>query len=555
MTNKVQDKFNRDDGQLGSNWTVACGSASIFDEAIRPVDTSGSVNPTNPGSPIAGLTDERTQALYSGSTLDAAHQVLRCIWGHDDVTPEQVSGDPSVTLLARATKDPLLLDLGGSESPLCFDQAYGLRVTCPLNGDTPTLKLVKLTPDRRINAGPSSTAERDDATVLASVRLRRQDLHTDTATTPVTGDNKNDVTGVVYKGFWQDMRLRIRGTDGRVVIDAFLNDRYENNAILTFTDFQDPLWSDVGLPGIEFLSPVRDAQPAGASPFDQVAKSVMAVTLFSASTVSHLEQPRTVAPSSRYTYGKVVDRVITLVEKNGDAKYSATATGQVKRDTYLDFVMDAESEIIRAEGYFDWLKTEARIYLKDDVDELEMPEDFGELLQLRPGNWNGPPLQFFEPTVFRQYSQNQDAAKGKPRSFTNAPVSVNSRTAYKVFPIPDVSSIDTNGVEVNEDAFLVVEYYRRRLFPTEMDASLPVVPQADMDVLIYGGAAHAMILDTDPQNAQAMFGAYQGKLKGLRRKNNRHSAVTVMRSIADVAQPATQSRLPVLRTIQLEALL
>lgn len=555
MVNSFRDSFNRDDGQLGVDWEVACGSMSIFDEAIRPVDTSGSVNPTNPISPIQGLTDERTQALYTSQTLDSPHQLVRAVWGHDPVTPTGVTGDPSFSLLARASKDPLLVDLGGEEAPLCFDQAYGLRVTCPLSGDTPTLKIVKLTPDRRINSTTSSsTGERDDATVLASVQLRRQDLNTDPAT-PLTSDNKNDVTGVSYKGFWQDMRLRIRGTDGRVVLEAFINDRFENQPILTFTDYQDPLWSVVGQPGVEFLSPTEDTQPAGASPFDQVAKSVMACTLFEVSTVSHLEQPRTVAPSSRYTYGKVVDRVLALVEKDGDVKYAATAAGQTKRETYLDFVMEAEAEIIRTEGYFDWLRTDARIYLQDDVDVVEMPEDFGELEMIRPGNWNGPPLAQVENHVFRQWAQNLDASKGKPRSFTTAPDSVNNRAQVKLFPIPQITSIDTSGNEEEEDAFLVVEYFRRRLYPMDMDTALPVIPQSDIDVLIYGAAAHSMLLDTDPQNQAAMVAAYQSKMASLRRKNNRGPEAEVMRSVADVIQPRTQSRLPVLRTIQLEALL
>jgi hypothetical protein len=352
------------------------------------------------------------------------------------------------------------------------------------------------------------------------------------------------------------MRLRVRGTDGRVTLEAFFNDRHENNPIMTFVDHKDPLWSVIGQPGFEFLSPVQDSQPAGASPFDQVAKSVMACTLFDASTIVHFDQPRTVAPSTRSTYGRVVDRVITLVEKNGDAKYSVTAGGRQKRLTYLDFVMDAEAEIIRAEGYYDWLKTEQEIYLQDGNDLMEMPEDFGELLQIRPGNFNGAPLNWFDPGTFRQYAQNQNSAAGKPRSYTDAPVSVNQRRQVKLFPVPNTQAVDTAGVREEEDAFLVVEYYRRRLYPQDMDTALPVIPQGDIDVLVWGAAAHALLLDTDPNNASAVTGAYQSKLAGLRRKNNRNTnQQEVLRSVADVVQPATQSRLPVLRTIQLEALL
>lgn len=552
MTDRFRDQFNRADGQIGSDWTLACGNLSIFDEAIRPVDTTGSSNPTNPSSPIQGLTDERTQA-FATAVLDLPNMVVRGVWGHDEITPTGVTGDPSFSLLVRASKDPLLVDLGGSEEPICYDQAYGLRVTCPLNGDTPTLKIIKKTPDRRINAGPSSTAERDDAQVLASFRLRRQDLNQDI---DLTSDNKNDVTGVNYKGYWQDMRLRIRGTDGVVTLEAFINDRHENTPVLTFTDTKDPLWSVVGEQGLEFLSPVENTQPAEASPFEQIAKSVMACTLFEVSTVVHFDTPRRVAPTSRYTYGRVVDRVITLVEKNGDVNYAATTAGQTKRETYLGFVMEAEAEIIRTEGYFDWLKTEQEVYLVDGQDLLEMPEDFGELLQIRPGNFNGPPLNWFEPGTFRQYAQNQNSATGKPRSFTDGPVSVNHRKQVKLFPVPNTQSVDTNGVRSEEDVFLVVEYYRRRLWPEDMDTSLPVVPQEDMDVLIYGAAAHALLLDVDAQNTQFFTGAYASKLNQLRRRNNRKlNQHEVLRSVADVMQPATQSRLPVLRTIQLEALL
>lgn len=555
MTNHFRDTFNRTDGQLGSNWTIPCGNLSIFDEAVRPVDSTGSATPTTQLSPLDGLTDERTQAFYDGESLDLPHMVVRGIWGHDDVTPASVTGDPSFTILARATKDPLLLDLGGTESPYCYDQAYGLRVTCPLNGDNPILKIIKLTPDRRINSGSTSTAERDDATVLTSITLRRQDLNTDTVTTPVTSENKNDTTGVTYKGFWQDMRLRVRGIDGRVTLDAFINDRYENQPILTYTDYHDPLWSVVGQPGIEFLSPLQNTQPTVASPFEQLAKSVMACTLFEVTTLVHFDQPRRVASANRKTYGRVVNDAIAIVEKNGDTQWAQTASGTTKRNQMLNFVLDAEADIIRSEGYFDWLKSEARIYLQDDVDEIEMPEDFGELLQLRPGNWNGPPLSFFDPVVFRNYAQSRDASKGKPRSFTNAPVSVNHRRQYKLFPIPQITSIDTSGNEQTEDAFLVVEYYRQRLYPDDMDAQLPIVPQADIDVLIWGAAAHALLLDVDQANTQGVVMVYTGKIAQLRRKNNRNAFQDVMRSVADVQLPPTQSRLPVLRSTQLEALL
>ena len=85
------------------------------------------------------------------------------------------------------------------------------------------------------------------------------------------------------------------------------------------------------------------------------------------------------------------------------------------------------------------------------------------------------------------------------------------------------------------DPYLVVEYFARQLFPSEPDVQIPFVPQAHIDVLTYGAAAHAMVLDTDDANAARMAGIYDSKLQSLRRANNRKVSgkQTVMRSIAD----------------------
>jgi hypothetical protein len=552
VVSNFRDDFNRDDGDLGSNWTIPCGQAGIFDEAVLPLNAFGSGGFASgaPVSPVDLLTDQKTQVFYTAQSLDSPHQVVRGIWGHDDVTPADVNGDPRFTIFARATKDPLLLDLGGSEQPLCYDQAYGLRVTCALSGGSLTLSLIKLTPDRRINSGSTSTSEPDDASVLASVAIPAKALNLD----PAYAGTADQTTSLPYKGFWQDMRLRVSGTDGRVLLEAFLNDRYEQTPILSFEDHQDPLWSAVGDSGFEFISPVKDDQPPGASGFEQAAKAVMRCTLFEVGTTKVFEKPRSQQPFNQMTYGRVIDRVITLVEQNGEAQYSSTVAGQTKRDTYLQFILEAESHIIRQEGYYDWLQRESRIYLSDGEDIYELPEDHGLTMLLRPGNWQGPPFNKLTNFDFQNRLGNITSTSGKPTIWTETENSINNRERIKVFPIPAVSSLSTSD---SEDPYMVIEYYARQLRPYDPDVQLPLVPQHNIDVLIYGAAAHALMLDTDPQNAQRFAAVFQGKMNDLRRENNRkvNDRRTVMRSAADTFQPNVTSRIPLLRATQLETLL
>ena len=542
MTQAFQDKFDRVDGVVGTNYTIPCGDAYIFDEAVLPVKVE-----TINGSEVLETPLERCQVLYTADEMDGPDQVLRGVWGHDDVTPAGVDSPPSFTLLARASKDPLVIDLTPpDESPDCYDQFYGLRVTCPLDGSNPILKIVKKQPNNRMPglSAPSST-ELDGAQVLASVTLVDQVLTQDPGwdgATPVL---------VPYKGYWQDMRLRIRRGDNEVILEAFFNDIYLNTPILTFTDHQDPLWSVVGVPGIEFLNAVLSTQPGGASPFAQDAEALMRCSLFSTQTLKDVRRPNQVTPSNFFTYDRVIDRVITLVEKNGDAKYTATNSGQTKRATYLQFVLEAEAEIIREEGYYHWLRRTQRIFLQDIQTVYELPENTGEVQMIRPGNFVAGPLREMEPFEFHQATAGRTTAGGKPTVYIMDPESVNNRPAIRLFPSPLVSSIDINDEELGP--YLEVDYYARQLYPSDPSMQIPFVPQQHIDVLIYGAAAAALVLDTDPENRNAMMASYMAKKAGLRRENNRKVSgrQTVARSAADVSREGPQGRVPLLRASQL----
>src|SRR6185369_15258285 len=110
-------------------------------------------------------------------------------------------------------------------------QGYGLRVTCPLDGSAPILKLVKFQPTIRPLALPRPTStEVDGAVVLASITLQAPDLNVDPAWTAIQQPNQNTPwpQPYPYQGYWQDMRLRIRRADSMVILDAFLNDRHLN---------------------------------------------------------------------------------------------------------------------------------------------------------------------------------------------------------------------------------------------------------------------------------------------------------------------------------------
>jgi hypothetical protein len=279
--------------------------------------------------------------------------------------------------------------------------------------------------------------------------------------------------------------------------------------------------------------------------------------LFEAETIRAVRRPVSVTPSMFWTYSEVTKRVITLVEKNGDARYNATVAGQTKLTTYLAFVLEAEKDIIRREGYYNWLLRESRVYLKDDKQDYEMPEDLGMLEIVRPGNWQNVPLTGVTVREFRdRIGAANSKAGGRPLIFTMAETSVNARKVLRVHPVP-TSENQIQTFPNESDPYLMVEYFARHCRPQEPDTQIPVVPQEHIDVLTYGAAAHAMMLDTDDANSARFEAAYARKLADLRRDNNRKGSErwTVMRSAADAFKPDFKFRIPLLRSTQLETLL
>jgi hypothetical protein len=349
------------------------------------------------------------------------------------------------------------------------------------------------------------------------------------------------------------MRLRVRRGDNEVVLEAYFNDIYLNTPILTYTDNEDPLWSIIGVPGFEFLSAVLTAQPAGASPFAQGAEALMRCSLFSTQTLKDVRRPNQVQPANHFTYDRVVDRVILLVEKDGDAVYTATNSGMTKRQAYLQFVLEAEAEIIREEGYYHWLRRTQRVFLVDQQTVYELPENTGEIQMVRPGNFIAGPLREMEPFEFHQATAGRTNTGGKPSVYILDPESVNNRPAIRLFPSPLVSSIDI--AEEDLGPYLEVDYYARQLYPSDPSMQIPFVPQQHIDVLIYGAAAAALLLDTDPNNRDAMMATYRGKRAGLVRENNRKVSgrQTIARSAADVfPRGGSRTRVPLLRASQLD---
>lgn len=561
MTATFQDKFDRTDGPIGAAYLIPCGLVSISDEAVIPVGLSG----TSPENYLP--TREKTQVLYTAGAMDSPDAVVRGVWARDQdqvTTVVGITGDPSFTILARMSKDPLIVDLGGDEDPHCYDQGYGLRVTCPLDRSAPILKLVKFQATRR---APSlqrpASAEPDGATVLASITLQAADLNLEpgwmsaTATTVPTGP-------MPYQGFWQDMRLRIRRTDSEVVLEAFLNDRHLNTPVLTFTDRQDPLWGVIGLPGFDFLSAVDNVQPSGVSPYDLVGQPLMRCALFAVQTVKDFAKPVMANPDNFYTYDEVTKRVIALVEKNGDAKYNATASGLTKMATYLQFVLDAEAEIMRAVGFWRWLWRTSSIYLQNGQAIYELPSDCGIIDVIRPGNYSGPALSRVETKFFRSRVGSVSGAAGPPRVWIDQGESVNNRKQILVYPTPSVSTQTgsqstqfpngvPNEISLLVDPYIQVEYFARRVRPTTPAQQIPYIPQEHIDVLVWGAAAHAMVLDTDAENTRATSRVFQSKLAGLQREQYRGATnePEVVRHAYDFGRGLG---LPLLRVDQLNGL-
>lgn len=547
MTYRFQDKFERADGDIGSNYRVACGGVMISDEAVIPIDALQLQSGMSP--PLAaGLTALKTQVLYTAEAMDSSNYVVRTTWAHDDIEPTslgiEITTDPSFTILARMSKDPVLYDLGTHEDPACYDQGYGARVTFPLDGSAPVLKIIKFQPLKRLPRLPRPTSlEIDGAIVLASDTLTADDLNLQP---DFSAGSFVYVEGEVmpYKGEWQDMRMRIRRSNSAVYIDVYLNDRNLNQSRLSYVDKQDPLWGDIGLPGFEFLSATLLDQPSEISPFDQSGLSLLRCGIFSAETFLDVEQPNRVTPGSQHTYRTVTNRVIELVEKDGDAKYNATTNGQTKFNTYLQFVLEAESDIIRTKGYWDWLKRSSRIYLSEDQCDYELPENFGAMEFVRAGSI---PLKM---TDRWNFAMRSDPSGGAPGVFAVQESGPNGRPIIRVSPYPCVGQIPDR----TRAPFLTVEYYARQMRPYEPDVEIPFIPQQHMDVLIYGAAAHALILDTDDANRMAASQVYASKLRSLVRDDERlpSSHHLVMRSIADMNHGAG---LPLTRAAQLGSLL
>lgn len=561
MSATFKDKFAREDGEIGGDYTIACGSVSISDEAVIPVGLSG----TSPESYLP--TREKTQALYTAAALDSPDVVVRGVWARDQdqvTTVVGISGDPSFTLLARMSKDPLIVDLHGDEDPSCYDQGYGLRVTCPLDRSAPILKLIKFQPSRRApSLNRPASSEPDGATVLTSITLQAPDLNLEpgwmspTATTVPTGP-------MPYQGFWQDMRLRIRRTDSEVVLEAFLNDRHLNTPVLAFTDRQDPLWGIVGVPGFEFLSAVDNTQPAGVSPFSLVGDPLMRCGLFEVQTLKEFARPVMANPDNFFTYDEVTKRVIQLVEKNGDAKYNATAAGITKMATYLQFVLDAESHIMRKVGFWDWLRRSSSVYFQNGIAVYELPSDCGIINLIRPGNYSGPPLREVDVAWFRSKVGSISGAGGPPRVWVKNGESVNNRKQILVYPTPVVATQNNsqstqfpngipNEISLLADPYMEVEYFARRVRPTNPSMQIPYIPQEHIDVLIWGAAAHAMVLDTDAENTAATNAIFNSKLSDLMREQFR-GATNEPHVFRDHTQFGPALGLPLLRVDQLNGL-
>ncbi len=541
-----EDKFDRVDGPIGSNYTEACGQVEIFDEAVWPVEVQVDESPQE----LATDTKGKVQALFTGSTLDLADYSVRGVWFHIGELPgigdvsnliTLASQDPSFTLLARMTKDPLLVDLsvgatGGSDrsfsfDPTCYDQGYGLRVTCPRDGAAPILKIVKFSPPV-FGAGvssPQTATEPDKAFVLASKTLTADELHVQVA---------DDVT--TYRDMNQEMRLRIRRADTHVILEAYLNDRAQSIPILQVVDRGIPLWGVIGAPGMEFLSATLVSQPAGTSPFTLRGIPVMACQLFEVSTLKDYRPPATTTPSNFMTYERLAERVALLIEKDGDTKFTATASLRKRLDVYLDFIYECEMGLLRAEGYWWFLRRSYEFPSVAETSEYELREDvslvYGLTRETAPRRMIGFVTAQQESSILVDPDQ-----LGNVRLAKLWQSEVNDRFTLQMIPTPDVA-----------DQVFRIDYYARFIRPNDPASQIPLVPQDHIDVLVYGGAAHATLHNTDAEDASSFTQMYVAKLAGLVRANNRKiQRRTVMRAAADEGDPVLNSLSPLTRAAQL----
>jgi len=137
MTSRFTDKFDRADGSIGDNYTVACGGVIISDEAVIPIDAAEIPSGVSPQFPFpSDVTAMKTQVFYTAEGMGGPDYVVRGTFAHDGEQPSeidtsQINTAPSFTLLARMSKDPLIYDLNADEDPSCYDQGYGARVTFP----------------------------------------------------------------------------------------------------------------------------------------------------------------------------------------------------------------------------------------------------------------------------------------------------------------------------------------------------------------------------------------------------------------------------------------
>jgi hypothetical protein len=154
--------------------------------------------------------------------------------------------------------------------------------------------------------------------------------------------------------------------------------------------------------------------------------------------------------------------------------------------------------------------------------------------------------------MFHQAIAGRETTGGKPSAYIYDEESVNNRPTIRLFPAPLVSSIAVNDTELGP--YLEVDYYARQLYPSDPSMQIPFVPQQHIDVLTYGAAAHAVLLDTDQANRDAMAAKFEQKKADLRRENNRKVSgrQTIARSAADVFSGERVGRVPLLRASQLD---
>jgi hypothetical protein len=548
-TARFVDMFDRADGEIGDNYTVVCGDVELLDETIWPVE----VIPTTSPDIISNSSRQKVQALVTGSTMDGANYAARAVFSHLKELPGiqpisqlliQANLDPSFTILARMTKDPLILDLersriGGSArsyefDPECYDQGYGLRVTCHRNGSAPILKIIKFAPPviGPGVSGPQTLTEVDKARVLASFTLTANHLQCETA---------GDVT--TYRGLVQVIRFRIRRADDQVILEAYINDRNQNVPVLTFTDRQNPLWGVIGLSGFEFLQATLVTQPVGTSPWSLRGIPLMACHKFEVETIKDFASPSVTTPENFYTYTRVAQRVALLAEKDGDTIFTATPKTNARLAVYLDFVRECEQEILRKEGYWKFLERTGSFFLVGNQAEYELPENVSMIYGFQRLTSPTRPLPTVLQKEFREFVPNPAQTGSIPQITVVYGEGPNNRPLVRLANTP---SSDADGVEI------VFDYYARWINPSEPDREIPLIPQEDMDVLIYGAASHAGPFATASQKVVQWEALYQKKLQDMVRRNNRKmNRRTIMRHVLDTPDPSLTSLFPLTRAAQL----